>query len=141
MSSAPFHDGQPSIIEINAIGNDRLAKCHDEYRKYLTTRHGEEPTIRELYHGTNNNILDTLYTHGLQPPSDTNASDACPVSGKKGLSTPYGTTQVEQVPHVRLGDLPRGHGAEVAPLLLSARSVCRSEALPYDNLLGIGKGI
>jgi len=42
---------------------------------------------RELYHGTNNKIHDTLYTHGLQPPSDCNASDSCPVSGGKGLST------------------------------------------------------
>jgi len=47
----------------------------------------DEPAEQELYHGTNNNILDVLYTHGLQPPSDTNASDACPVSGGKGLCT------------------------------------------------------
>merc|ERR1712151_665743 len=55
--------------------------------KYLTTKHIDEPAEQELYHGTNNNILDVLYTHGLQPPSDTNASDACPVSGGKGLCT------------------------------------------------------
>merc|ERR1711979_11014 len=64
-----------------------MGRCHEGYRAYLTTKHGEEPTVRELYHGTNNNILDVLYTHGLQPPADVNASDACPVSGKKGLST------------------------------------------------------
>merc|ERR1711998_80153 len=40
-----------------------------------------------LYHGTNNNILDTLYQHGLQPPSDTQASEQCPTSGRKGLCT------------------------------------------------------
>merc|ERR1712151_739540 len=32
-------------------------------------------------------ILDTLYQHGLQPPSDVSASDLCPKSGKKGLCT------------------------------------------------------
>merc|ERR1711862_936663 len=46
-----------------------------------------EPTVRELYHGTNNNILDVLYKHGLQPPSDMQASERCPVSGGKGLCT------------------------------------------------------
>merc|ERR1712048_1531253 len=87
MASAPFHTGQPRIVGIKAIKNDVLSRCHEEYRKYLTTKHGEEPAVQELYHGTNNNITDVLYTHGLQPPSDCNASDACPVSGGKGLCT------------------------------------------------------
>jgi len=87
MTSAPFHDGQPRVVAIKAISNDALTRCHEEYRKYLLTKHGQEPTVRELYHGTNNKILDVLYMHGLQPPSDTDASDACPVSGGKGLST------------------------------------------------------
>jgi len=43
--------------------------------------------VQELYHGTNNNILDILYKHGLQPPSDMEPSDQCPVSGGKGLCT------------------------------------------------------
>lgn len=87
MKSSSFHDGQPRIIGIKAIINHTLARCHEGYRQYLITKHGEEPTVRELYHGTNNNILDVLYTHGLQPPSDVNASDACPISGGKGLCT------------------------------------------------------
>jgi len=87
MKSAPFHDGAPRIVAIKAIINHTLARCHEGYRQYLSTKHGEEPTVRELYHGTNNNILDVLYTHGLQPPSDVSASDACPVSGGKGLCT------------------------------------------------------
>jgi len=87
MKSAPFHDGQPRIVTIKAIINHTLARCHEDYRRYLTEKHGEAPTERELYHGTNNNILDVLYTHGLQPPSDVNASDACPESGGKGLTT------------------------------------------------------
>merc|ERR1712184_45260 len=87
MKTSPFHDGQPRIVTIKAIINESLARCHEGYRQYLATKHGEEPVVRELYHGTNNNILDVLYTHGLQPPSDVNASDACPVSGGKGLCT------------------------------------------------------
>jgi len=87
MSSAPFHDGQPKVKHIYAIKNEVLERCHAEYRNYLKTKHEEEPAVRELYHGTNNKILDQLYTHGLQPPSDTNASDLCPVSGGKNLCT------------------------------------------------------
>jgi len=87
MASAPFHNGAPRIIGIKAIKNETLSRCHDEYRDYLTTKHMEEPAVQELYHGTNNNILDVLYQHGLQPPSDTQASDSCPKSGGKGLCT------------------------------------------------------
>jgi len=87
MASAPFHTGYPRIVSINAIKNDTLSRCHEEYRKYLTTKHIEEPAEQELYHGTNNNILETLYKHGLQPPSDCDASPSCPVSGGKGLCT------------------------------------------------------
>jgi len=87
MASAPFHTGQPRLVGIKAIKNETLSRCHEEYRHYLTTKHGEEPAVQELYHGTNNNITDVLYTHGLQPPSDCEASDACPFSGGKGLCT------------------------------------------------------
>jgi len=87
MASGPFHDGNPRIVSIKAIKNDVLSGLHDEYRCYLAEKHREEPKVRELYHGTNNNICETLYQHGLQPPSDTAASDACPVSGGKGLCT------------------------------------------------------
>lgn len=86
-ASAPFHNGNPKIIGIKAIKNEVLSRCHEEYRKYLTTKHMEEPAVQELYHGTNNNIHDVLYQHGLQPPADRDADDACPVSGGKGLST------------------------------------------------------
>jgi len=87
MASAPFHTGQPRILGISVIRNKALSRCHEEYRDYLRTKHMEEPAVQELYHGTNNNILNILYQHGLQPPSDTEASDACPVSGGKGLCT------------------------------------------------------
>merc|ERR1719343_1969601 len=87
MASAPFHNGTPRVVGIKQIQNDTLLKCHETYRQWLMDKHGEEPTVQELYHGTNNNITDVLYTHGLQPPSDTEAADACPVSGGKGLCT------------------------------------------------------
>merc|ERR1711920_1011871 len=87
MASAPFHTGGPRIVGIKSINNRVLSKCHEEYQDYLKSKHMEEPAVQELYHGTNNNILDTLYQHGLQPPSDVSASDYCPKSGKKGLCT------------------------------------------------------
>merc|ERR1719446_1697936 len=87
MASGPFHDGSPKIVSIKAIKNDVLSGLHEEYRRYLAEKHREEPKVRELYHGTNNNIYDMVYQHGLQPPSDTRASDSCPVSGGKGLCT------------------------------------------------------
>jgi hypothetical protein len=87
MASAPFHNGMPQIVGIKQIKNERLAKCHEEYRQWLTDKHDEEPAVQELYHGTNNKIHDLLYTHGLQPPSDMEPSDDCPVSGGKGLCT------------------------------------------------------
>merc|ERR1712151_1089450 len=87
LSSAPFHDGCPTVVAINAIENPSLQRLHDKYRAYLTEKNKEEPKIVELYHGTNNNILDVLYTHGLQPPSDASPSDICKVSGGKGLFT------------------------------------------------------
>jgi len=87
LSTAPFHDGSPRVVSIKAIKNVMLAKLHEEFRQYLANKHREEPKVRELYHGTNNNILDVLYQHGCKPPSDIQASDACPVSGGKGLCT------------------------------------------------------
>jgi hypothetical protein len=87
MSSAPFHDGSPVVIEIRAVRNPQLEQQHEFYRRYLTEKNGEAPRQIELYHGTNMNILDTVYTHGLFPPSDMEASDDCPMSGGKGLRT------------------------------------------------------
>jgi len=87
MGSAPFHDGRPCVLAIRTINNPVLSRLHEEYRQYLAAKHREEPMVRELYHGTNNNIHDLLFTHGLQPPSDCQASESCPVSGGKGLNT------------------------------------------------------
>jgi len=88
LQSTPFHDGvRPRVVAVHAVQNDTLAHLHEEYRLYLRNKNKEEPSVRELYHGTNNKILEVLYRHGLQPPSDMQASEACPVSGGKGLCT------------------------------------------------------
>jgi hypothetical protein len=87
LASSPFHSGSPTVLAVNAIDNPTLTRLHGEYRDYLRTKHMEEPPVQELYHGTNNNILDILYKHGLQPPSDMEPSEQCPVSGGKGLCT------------------------------------------------------
>jgi len=87
LQSAPFHDGTPRIIRIREVKNKQLERQHEFYRRYLTQKNKEAPRQVELYHGTNVNILDTVYTHGLSPPSDMEASDECPVSGGKGLRT------------------------------------------------------
>jgi len=86
-ASAPFHNGHPRVLGIKQIRNETLSRCHEAYRRYLTDKHGEEPAVQELYHGTNNNITDILYTHGLRPPSDMEPDPRCPISGNKGLCT------------------------------------------------------
>merc|ERR1712045_1098563 len=88
LQSTPFQDGvRPRVVAVHAVQNDTLSRLHEEYRMYLRNKNKEEPSVRELYHGTNNKILEVLYRHGLQPPSDMQASEACPVSGGKGLCT------------------------------------------------------
>merc|ERR1711985_121757 len=57
--SAPFHDGSyPKVTAIHAVKNDVLARLHEEYRRYLKQKNRAEPQVRELYHGTNNNICE-----------------------------------------------------------------------------------
>jgi len=75
------------VTAINIVNNETLSKLHDKYKNYLQTKNSEDPKVIELYHGTNNNILDVVYTDGLQPPSDTAPAEECEVSGGKGLST------------------------------------------------------
>lgn len=87
MLHAPFHNGYPKVVSIRAIVNEDLATLHGAYQTWLRIRHKEEPLCWELFHGTNNKILDVIYQHGMRPPSDCKASDTCPVSGNKGLCT------------------------------------------------------
>lgn len=87
--SSQFRKTLPSanVQGILAIRNEILRSQHEYFGEYLQRKNGERPKVVELYHGTNMNILSEIYTHGLAPPSDMKASDACPVSGGIGLST------------------------------------------------------
>jgi len=87
LSSAPFHNGNPKVIALHSIQNHHLQQLHEFYRAYLRDKNGEESKSVDLYHGTNNNIHDEVFTHGLFPPSDTMPGATCPKSGGIGLST------------------------------------------------------
>jgi len=86
MQSAPFHDGMPKLVGVHRIVNPELEDMYEKRRTFLTQKHGFA-VEKDLWHGTNCKALQELMTHGLQPPSDTKASDACPKSGGRGLCT------------------------------------------------------
>jgi len=86
MQSAPFHDGIPRLVGVKRVINRALEDMYEKRRNFLTEKHGVA-LEKELWHGTNCKALPELLSHGLQPPSDISASDACPVSGGKGLCT------------------------------------------------------
>ena len=56
-------------------------------RGAFTSALGGGGAERELWHGTACSVLDAVLRTGLQCPSDTRASEACPVSGGRGLCT------------------------------------------------------
>merc|ERR1712232_72325 len=91
LHSAPFVGsdgsyGTPRIVSIKRIVNKKLERLYEERRGFLHDKHGFA-VEKELWHGTNCKALPELLTHGLQPPSDTMPSDACKLSGGKGLCT------------------------------------------------------
>ena len=71
---------------IRRVVNTKQAAEYERHLAFLTAKYGNV-SERELWHGTSCAVLDTVLKGSLQPPSDTNASDSCPVSGRKGLST------------------------------------------------------
>lgn len=84
--SAPFHDGNPRLVSVHRVVNPALEKMYEQRRNFLDQKHGFT-VEKELWHGTNCKAIPELLTHGLQPPSDTRASDKCSKSGGKNLST------------------------------------------------------
>jgi len=91
LRSAPFVSadglcGQPCIVRVVRVLNPALERMYEERRSFLHDKHGFV-VEKELWHGTNCKALPELLTHGLQPPSDTQPSDECLRSGKKGLCT------------------------------------------------------
>ena len=86
LRSAPFHDGAPKILGVYRIINHALEEMYEKRRSFLADKHGAAIEM-ELWHGTSCTALREVCTHGLQPPSDVAASEHCPVSGNKELST------------------------------------------------------
>merc|ERR1719329_2072561 len=78
--------GSPRIIAVQRVVNKTLQGLYEERCGFLRDKHGFI-VEKELWHGTNCKALPDLLTHGLQPPSDTQASDDCPRSGGRGLCT------------------------------------------------------
>jgi len=101
LQSAPFHDGMPRLVGVHRVVNQALESMYEKRRNFLTQKHGVA-VEKELWHGTNCKAITELFTHGLQPPSDTRPSEACPVSGGKGLCTSLCGTDCQhcQEPHV-----------------------------------------
>lgn len=91
LRSAPFFSadgrcGQPRIVAVKRVHNAWLERAYEERRGFIHDKQGFA-LERELWHGTNCKAIPELLTHGLQPPSDTRPSEACPRSGGKGLCT------------------------------------------------------
>jgi len=91
LRSAPFVSadgttGMPRIVAVRRVRNAALERLYEERRGFLHDKHGFA-VEKELWHGTSCKALTELLTHGLQPPSDTRPSEACPRSGGKGLCT------------------------------------------------------
>jgi hypothetical protein len=80
------------IVKVQRSQNIVLEKMYNERRKFLQDKHGFA-VEKELWHGTSVDAIPTLLEHGLQPPADSVASDACPVSGRKGLCTTLCSTE------------------------------------------------
>eukprot|EP00929_Paragymnodinium_shiwhaense_P071328 TRINITY_DN3627_c0_g1_i1.p1 TRINITY_DN3627_c0_g1~~TRINITY_DN3627_c0_g1_i1.p1 ORF type:complete len:984 (-),score=144.64 TRINITY_DN3627_c0_g1_i1:280-3231(-) len=78
--------GKPRIVAVKRIVNRALERLYGERRGFMQDKHGFA-VEKELWHGTNCKTLPNLLTHGLQPPSDMEPAEECPVSGGKGLCT------------------------------------------------------
>jgi len=74
------------VLRVQRVQNLALEKLYEERRSFIHDKQGFA-VEKELWHGTSCEALPTLLRHGLQPPSDTSPSEACPTSGGKGLCT------------------------------------------------------
>jgi len=74
------------VLRVQRVQNLALEKLYEERRRFIHDKQGFA-VEKELWHGTSCEALPTLLRHGLQPPSDTCPSEACPTSGGKGLCT------------------------------------------------------
>lgn len=74
------------VVGIHRVQNPILEKMYEKRRNFIHDKQGFS-VEKELWHGTSCEAIPTLLKHGLQPPSDVEPSEACPVSGGKGLCT------------------------------------------------------
>eukprot|EP01063_Lacrimia_lanifica_P023059 TRINITY_DN3055_c0_g1_i2.p3 TRINITY_DN3055_c0_g1~~TRINITY_DN3055_c0_g1_i2.p3 ORF type:complete len:732 (+),score=360.21 TRINITY_DN3055_c0_g1_i2:52-2247(+) len=74
------------VTRIRRVVNAAQEAAYESRRAFSTAMHGSV-SEKELWHGTDCSVLDTLLTRGMQCPADSRACDECPVSGGKGLCT------------------------------------------------------
>eukprot|EP00755_Sulcionema_specki_P020942 Sspe_Gene.12849::Locus_4401_Transcript_1_1_Confidence_1.000_Length_2103::g.12849::m.12849 len=87
IEESAFHNGRPRVGEIFRVVNPDLERLYQDRMNYHNWATKYAATEMELWHGTNCSIIPELLSKGFMPPSDTAASDQCPVSGGKGLTT------------------------------------------------------
>eukprot|EP01059_Diplonema_ambulator_P027892 TRINITY_DN46578_c0_g1_i1.p1 TRINITY_DN46578_c0_g1~~TRINITY_DN46578_c0_g1_i1.p1 ORF type:complete len:1049 (+),score=226.78 TRINITY_DN46578_c0_g1_i1:82-3147(+) len=76
------------VVGMEQVHNSTLADIYEKRKRFLSQKHGADAIVeRELWFGTDPYTLSQVCSNGIQPPSDTLASPACPVSGGKGLVT------------------------------------------------------
>jgi len=77
---------QARVVKIQRAKNVVLEQLYQERRAFIHEKQAFA-VEKELWHGTSVDAIPTLLKHGLQPPADSVPSEACPVSGGKGLCT------------------------------------------------------
>ena len=78
--------GLGRVVGVRRVVNTQQEAAY-ESRRAFTSALGGGGAERELWHGTACSVLDAVLRTGLQCPSDTQASETCPVSGGRGLCT------------------------------------------------------
>ena len=118
--------GVGRVSRIRRVVNKLQEAAYESRRAYLNTKHGNVME-KELWHGTSCAVLDTVLKKSLQAPSDTNPSDSCPVSGKKGLSTTLCGTDCKHCtePHKWNMCHMYGHGIYLADLAAKSHRYVR----------------
>eukprot|EP01061_Rhynchopus_euleeides_P010236 TRINITY_DN1965_c0_g1_i7.p1 TRINITY_DN1965_c0_g1~~TRINITY_DN1965_c0_g1_i7.p1 ORF type:complete len:737 (+),score=290.46 TRINITY_DN1965_c0_g1_i7:231-2213(+) len=98
--SAKYHEleqgmrGVGRVLGIRRVINTTQEETYETRRSFLNSKHGNVSEM-DLWHGTACSVLDTVLQRGLQSPADSCPSDACPLSGGKGLSTTLCGTDCE----------------------------------------------
>lgn len=144
--SSPFFSadgscGRPRIIAVHRVVNSTLERLYEERQGFLKDKHGFV-VEKELWHGTNCKALPELLAGGLQPPSDTRPSEACPRSGGKGLCTTLCGTDCPHCvePHVWGRCHMYGLGIYLADMAQKSHRYVREPALESDPLAAASPG-